>query len=277
VATPFDPVNYKLAAMQNWNTVAADYHRSWAGIDKGPFKSTAELVEAAAIRPVDRVLDVACGTGAVSAAVQKKLGPSGLLMGIDFSYGALKIAKSSVPRGHFFGMDAESIGLHVVFDKILCQYALMFFPNSEKVLASLRNLLKPGGRLSVAVHGTPAGVPYFSTIMEPVLENIPDIRPSEAPTVHRFGNPKDLESQLFGSGYKAVSVRKMTFEYKAGTFDQYWFDYLSTTANAIRKKIEQDKSKLADIKTGASKRALAFTKNGKITFPWDVLIATAEK
>jgi ubiquinone/menaquinone biosynthesis C-methylase UbiE len=277
VSSPFDPVNYKLAAMQNWNAVASDYHYSWAGVGKGPFKSTSELVRIADIKQNDRVLDVACGTGAVTSAVMQRLGSPGLLIGIDFSSGALRIAKLSTPYGQFFQMDAEYIGLHTQFDKILCQYALMFFPNSHLVLASLRNLLRPSGRLSVAVHGTPDGVRYFSTIMEPVLKSIPDIRPAQAPTVHRFGNPTYLEDELSRAGYQNVTVRKMTFEYQAGTFEQYWSDYLATTANSIRKRIEQDESILSTIKSQAGQRALAFTENGKITFPWDVLIATAEK
>lgn len=277
MSSPFDPVNYKLAAMQNWNAVASDYHYSWAGVGKGPFKSTSELVRIADIKQNDRVLEVACGTGAVTSAVMQRLGSPGLLIGIDFSSGALRIAKSSTPCGQFFQMDAEYIGLHTQFDKILCQYALMFFPNSRLVLASLRNLLRPRGMLSVAVHGTPEGVPYFSTIMEPVLKSIPDIRPAQAPTVHRFGNPTYLEDELSGAGYQTVTVRKMTFEYQAGTFEQYWSDYLATTANSIRKRIEQDESILYTIKSQAGQRALAFTENGKVTFPWDVLIATAEK
>ena len=277
MSSPFDPVNYKLAAMQNWNAVASDYHYSWAGVGKGPFKSTSELVRIADIKQNDRVLDVACGTGAVTSAVMQRLGSPGLLIGIDFSSGALGIAKSSTPYVQFFQMDVEYIGLHTQFDKILCQYALMFFPNSHLVLASLRNLLRPSGRLSVAVHGTPDSVPYFSTIMEPVLKSIPDIRPAQAPTVHRFGNPTRLEDELSRAGYQTVTVRKMTFEYQAGTFEQYWSDYLATTANSIRKRIEQDESILSTIKSQAGQRALAFTENGKITFPWDVLIATAEK
>ena len=277
VSSPFDPVNYKLAAMQNWNIVASDYHYSWAGVGRGPFKSTSELVRMADIKPIDRVLDVACGTGAVSSAVMQRLRSPGLLVGIDFSFGALRIAKSSTPHGRFFQMDAEHIGLHTLFDKILCQYALMFFPNSHGVLTSLRNLLRPGGRLSVAVHGTPEGVPYFSTIMEPVLKSIPDIRPAQTPTVHRFGNPRDLVDELCRAGYQTIFVRKVTFEYHAGTFEQYWSDYLATTANSIRKRVEQDESILSTIKSQASQRALDYTENGQITFPWDVLIATAEK
>ena len=272
----FDAINYKLTTMENWDLVAREYHTSWAGISKGPFQSTGELVEAAEPKLGDSVLDIACGTGVVSSAVVKKLGASGLLVGLDLSFGALRIAKSSISTGQLVQMDAEKIGLHASFDKIFCQYALMFFPDSHGVLLALRNLLKPKGRLIVAVHGSPEGVPYFSTMMEPVLKFIPNIRPPQTPTVHRFGDPKILENELSGAGFSNIIIRKFTFEYEAGSFEQYWLDYLSTTANSIRKRIVEDEKIVAAIKSEARARALEFSHDGKVTFPWDVLIATAE-
>ncbi|HEV8387412.1 MAG TPA: methyltransferase domain-containing protein [Nitrososphaera sp.] len=271
----FDTTNYKITTMQNWDLVAPNYHNSWASIGVGPFKSTAELVDAADIKPADQVLDIACGTGAVSSAVMKKLGASGSLVGLDLSFGTLRIAKLSLPRGKIVQMDAENMGLHARFDKIFCQYALMFFPDSHGVLSTLRNLLKPKGRLIIAVHGSPKGVPYFSTIMEPVLKFIPNIRPPQMPTVHRFGEPRDLEKELSGAGYRGIQIRKFTFEYVAGSFDQYWADYLSTTANSIRKRIEEDDVVAGAIKAEARARALVFSQDGRITFPWDVLVAIA--
>ncbi|AIF83776.1 methylase involved in ubiquinone/menaquinone biosynthesis [Candidatus Nitrososphaera evergladensis SR1] len=272
----YDPTKYKQESIVSWNSRARDYHDGWAGAGRGPFRSTKELVDAAGILESDFVLDVACGTGAVSKEAFLRLGPSGMLAGIDFARGALRIAKENVPAGHFVEMDAENIGLRARFDKVLCQYALMFFPEPVRVLGELRRLLKKGGRIAVAVHGTAQGVPYFSTIMEPVLKRIPDIRPEGAPTVHRFGNPKDLENALASAGFANVAVRKFVFDYEAGPFSEYWSDYMATTAAAIRSKIEARGSQVvADIKKEAEEKAQRFVKDGKIRFPWDVLVATA--
>lgn len=272
----YDPVKYKIGSIQNWNAVAPGYHSDWASKGKGPFRSTAELVKAAEIKPTDRVLDVACGTGAVSMQVAQLLGPSGMLIGIDFSRGALAIAKSSVPAGNFIEMDAENIGLDMKFDKIVCQYALMFFPEPARVLRQLWSLLKNDGMLAVAVHGTPEGVPYFSTIMEPVLRYVPDIRPEGTPTVHRFGNKTDLQAVIAGAGFSDISVKEFIFDYEAGTFEEYWSDYMSTTANSIRTTIESKGLRVvSEIKTKAEEKAKKFIKEGKIRFPWQVLIATA--
>ncbi len=262
--------------MDNWNQRARDYHDGWAGAGRGPFSSTRELVNAAGVSENDSVLDVACGTGAVSKEASLHLGPSGILVGIDFARGALKVAKENVQGGHFLEMDAENIGLHAKFDKILCQYALMFFPEPARVLEALRRLLKDDGVIAVAVHGTPQGVPYFSTIMEPVLKHIPDIRPQGAPTVHRFGNSKDLENALDRAGFAEVAVMKYVFDYEVGNFSEYWSDYMSTTAAAIRSKIEvRGPRVVAEIKKEAEEKARCFiVKDGKLKFPWEVLVAT---
>ena len=272
----YNPTRYKQDSIDNWNNRARDYHDGWAGCGRGPFRSTKVLVREAVITEDDFVLDVACGTGAVSKEVSCHLGPSGKLVGIDFARGALKIAVANVWKGNFAEMDAENIGLRVKFDKILCQYALMFFPDPVQVLKELRLLLKEGGRIAIAVHGSALGVPYFSTIMDPLLKFIPDIRPQGAPNVHRFGRAVDLEKAITDAGYGHVAIRKFVFEYKAGTFSEYWSDFMTSTAAAIRSKIEaRSIQTIVEIRKEAEQNAKNFINNGTLIFPWDVLVATA--
>ena len=272
----YDPTKYKRDSMDNWNKRAQDYHYGWAGSGRGPFQSTKALVNAAHILKNNFVLDVACGTGVVSKEASMRLGPSGMLVGFDFASSSLEIAKENAPAGNFIEMDAENIGLHTRFDRVLCQYALMFFPDPICVLKALHLLLRKGGTIAIAVHGTAQGVPYFSTIMEAVLKRLPDIRPEGTPTVHRFGEPRDLENALASTGFADITVRKFVFDYDAGSFSEYWSDYMTTTAAAIRSKIEsKGLHSLQEIRKEAEEKAQRFIKNGKIKFPWEVLVATA--
>jgi ubiquinone/menaquinone biosynthesis C-methylase UbiE len=273
----YDSVKYKQDSIDNWNSRARDYHDGWAAAGRGPFHSTKELVKAARISRDHIVLDLACGTGVVSKEISSQLGSSGVLVGIDFARGALEIAMENVPSGNFLEMDAEHIGLHTRFDRVLCQYALMFFPEPTNVLKELRMLLKKTGLIAVAVHGTAQGVPYFSTIMESVLKYIPDIRPQGIPTVHRFGNTKDLEDVLTEAGFTDLALNKFVFEYDAGSFSEYWSDYMSTTAAAIRPKIEARGTKVVEeIRSEAKEKTQQYIRKGKLSFPWDVVIATAK-
>ncbi len=273
----FDPTQYKITSKANWNTVAPEYHYNWADQQVGPFKSTVEIVKLAKIKPDDKVLDVACGTGVVSKEISQVLGPQGLLVGIDLSRTALGIAKKSIAfqNSNFIEMDAENIGLDFKFDKVTCQYGLMFFPDSAKVLKSIRKILGHKGMLAVAVHGLAEDVPYFSTIMKPILEHIPDIRPDGTPTVHRFGNPDELKSELTKAGFSDVTVVRYNFVYEPGTFEEYWDDYMRSTANSIRAKIESHGGTIIEkIKNDARKNAARYEKDGKLVFPWTVLAAT---
>ena len=273
----FDPVQYKITTKANWNTVASEYHHNWANQKIGPFKSTTELVKIAEIKPDDKVLDVACGTGVVSKEISQFLGRKGMLVGIDLSRTALEIAKRSVPlpNANFVEMDAENIGFNFKFDKITCQYGLMFFPDFGKVLKSIYKILNSNGKLVVAVHGLADDVPYFSIIMNPILKYVPDIRAEGTPTVHRFGNPDELKSELSKAGFSDITVTKHEFVYEPGTFEQYWEDYMRTTANIIRAKIESYGGNIMKkIKQDARKNALEYESNGKLVLPWTILIAS---
>jgi ubiquinone/menaquinone biosynthesis C-methylase UbiE len=273
----FDPIQYKITTKANWNIVAPDYHYNWADQKIGPFKSTIELVKIADIKSDDKILDVACGTGVVSKEMSQLLGPKGRLVGIDLSRTALKIAKGTItfPNTNFLEMDAENMGFNFKFDKVTCQYGVMFFPDAHKVFKSIKKILNRKGILAVAVHGLAEDVPYFSTIMKPILEHIPDIRPDGTPTVHRFGNPKDLESELTKAGFVNITVTRHEFVYKPGSFEEYWEDYMHSTANSIRVKLEcHGKEIMNEIKQDAKNNASRYEKNGKLVFPWTVLIAS---
>jgi ubiquinone/menaquinone biosynthesis C-methylase UbiE len=91
------------------NLVTLGYDTNWESKNRGPLRSTAGLTKAAGIRTDDFVLDVGCGTGVVSREVARRLTSFGLVIGFDFSWGALSIAKSSVLSGHFVEIDAENI------------------------------------------------------------------------------------------------------------------------------------------------------------------------
>lgn len=274
----FDPLEYKLNSRANWNAVASDYHYNWASQNIGPFGSTAEVVKMAEIKPSDKVLDMACGTGVVSKEVFKHLGRDGLLVGLDLSRTALSIAKKSVSasNANFIEMDAENTAFRFQFDKVLCQYGVMFFPNAASVLETARKMLTRNGKIVLAVHGKAEEVPYFSSIMSSVLKYIPDIRPKGVPTVHRFGNPDDLKLELQRAGFVNISIERLVFSYNAGTFDEYWKDYMHSTANAIRPKIESmGENIVAAIKSESEQNASSYLQDGSLVFPWTVLLASA--
>lgn len=273
----FEPLTYKLKLISNWNTVANKYHNNWAQNDIGPFGATEKLIHIADIQKSDFILDIGCGTGAVTKKISKKLGKKGKLIGIDISRGALSIAKSEIKYSNvdFIEMDAEKIYFSLKFSKVISQFAVMFFTNPIESLYSIRKLMAQEGMIVLGVHGPAENVPYFSCIMKNIMKFIPNLIPSGSPSVHSFGERNKLKDLLIRTGFSNVKIEKYQYSYNAGTFEQYWHNYMACTANSIKEIIEKDNDILGLIKYESEKNALPFMKNNNITFPWEILIASA--
>jgi ubiquinone/menaquinone biosynthesis C-methylase UbiE len=274
----FDPRVYKKRLVITWNEFAPKYHSDWASKNTGPFISTSKVVKISKIKKGDAVLDLACGTGVVTKKISLKVGNSGRVVGLDISPGPIKIAKKWITKKNvkFVIADVEKMKFEEEFDAVTCQYGLMFFPNVQLVLRKIRKFLKKDGRITVAVHGSKRTAPYFSCISNAVLKFIPDFLPVGTPTVHRFGTKDLLTTKFKKAGFKKINVYEFNFQYKPGTFEDYWRDYFTNLTTPLKKKFESlDSRQFVAMKKMAEKNTRRFTKNEKIIFPWKVLILTA--
>lgn len=106
----------------------------------------------AGLREGDRVLDVACGTGALALAAAGVVGPSGSVVGLDASPEMLAVARRKPSRIDWLEGKAEALPLpDAGFDAVVSQFGMMFFDDRPRALREMVRVLKPGGRLAVAV------------------------------------------------------------------------------------------------------------------------------
>jgi len=273
----FEPISYKIKTISNWNRIANEYHKKWVDPGIGPFAAAEKLFDIANIQQSDYILDVGCGTGALTKKISNKIGKNGKMIGIDISREALSIANSQVDsyNVNFIEMDAEKIYFRIKFSKIISQFAVMFFTNPLVTLKTLRELMTKEGQLVFTVHGVSENVPYFHCIMNNIVKFIPNIIPNGSPSVHSFGDNAKLIDILTKAGFTNIKVEKFLFSYSPGTFEQYWKNYIECTANSIKEIIVEDKEIFHKIKISAHNDVLPFIINNKITFPWEVLIASA--
>ncbi|MBA3751070.1 MAG: hypothetical protein H0X03_09320 [Nitrosopumilus sp.] len=113
--------------------------------------------------------------------------------------------------------------------------------------------------------------------MNSILKHIPDIRPEGSPSIHMLGNPDDLYNALKIADFSNIIIKKYTFYYQAVSFEEYWSDYMYSTANSIRPIIESKGTEIINlIKKDSKEIAEKYKANkGFINFPWEILIATA--
>ena len=115
------------------------------------------MVSLAGLHPGDRVLDVGTGTGIVALEAVARVLPGGSVLGIDLSEGMLETARSRAVAGvEFRRMDAEALELEDgSFDVVLSLFALLHFPDPLRALREMHRVLRPGGRLVLAVGSGP--------------------------------------------------------------------------------------------------------------------------
>jgi ubiquinone/menaquinone biosynthesis C-methylase UbiE len=116
----------------------------------------------AGVREGDRVLDVACGTGALSLAAAGIVGPSGSVVGLDANPEMLAVARRKPVQIEWLEGMAEALPLpESSFDAVVSQFGFMFFEDKPQALREMVRVLKPGGRLAVAVCDAVANSPGY--------------------------------------------------------------------------------------------------------------------
>jgi len=139
-----------------WDIAAPDYEPSWQA---QLAVAQDEMLACAALQAGERVLDVACGTGLVTLRAAQAVGPQGEAIGTDISAGMIDIAwtratAQRIGNVRFQRMGAESLDFpERRFDAVLCALGLMYVTHPEQALYEMRRILRPGGRVAIAVWG----------------------------------------------------------------------------------------------------------------------------
>lgn len=113
------------------------------------------LAESAHLRSGERVLDVACGTGAWALCAAARVGPKGQVVGLDISPDMLAVARRRQNTGvEWREGAADALPFDdASFDVVCCQLGLMFFPDRVAALREIRRVLVPNGRFVGMVWG----------------------------------------------------------------------------------------------------------------------------
>jgi demethylmenaquinone methyltransferase/2-methoxy-6-polyprenyl-1,4-benzoquinol methylase len=105
-----------------------------------------KVLKATGLRPGDRALDLACGTGSLTRDLAKKVGPEGYVLGVDFSGEMLRAAKS-MPNVEYRLGDATDLGgvPSDSFDAATIAYGARNIPDLDALFSEMARALEPGG------------------------------------------------------------------------------------------------------------------------------------
>jgi len=132
-----------------------------------------QVADAAAITTGQKVLDVACGTGVLARAAAARAGAANVT-GLDVNEGMLAVARRVSPEITWEMGRAEALPYEDgTFDAVVSQFGLMFFEDRVQAIQEMARVLKPGGKLAVAVWDTLENIPGYAE-MERLLARLFD-------------------------------------------------------------------------------------------------------
>jgi ubiquinone/menaquinone biosynthesis C-methylase UbiE len=179
------------------------------------------LVRAAALRPGDRVLDVAAGTGAATLAALQAVARAGRVHAADISLPMLRVARAATASARMAAADAQALPYRdSVFDAALCQLGLMFFPDLGQGLAEIHRVLRRGGRFAACVWAQAERVPFFGGLAEALSRQRPEQR-AVFGLQFSLGEPDRLASALAGAGFRDVRVARESRPVVFASFAEY--------------------------------------------------------
>lgn len=137
--------------MYHWD--AKDYHKSSAEQQKW----ARELISKFALKGNERVLDIGCGDGKVTAEIAKQL-PNGSVLGIDNSEEMIKFARKNFPLKRFSNLvfevrDAKNLSFNGEFDVVFSNATLHWVIDHLSVLEGIKKSLKPSGKVLLQMGG----------------------------------------------------------------------------------------------------------------------------
>src|SRR6516164_6330636 len=171
----------------------------------------ADLIDRAAPRPGERVLDIACGTGVVSRLAAKRMG-SGRVVGLDINAGMLAVARSlNSPSIEWYEGSALAMPFpDASFDLCLCQFGLQFFPDRPAAMREMFRVLQLGGRVALSVFSAIERTPVTNALAHALDRRLRPGASSIKRSEHSLADPNELRQLAVGQGFRDVSVNTVT-------------------------------------------------------------------
>jgi ubiquinone/menaquinone biosynthesis C-methylase UbiE len=203
------------------------------------------LVEFARIPPGARVLDVACGRGAVFVPASAAVGGLGEVIGIDFSEGMVEQARDEIARQGLTNtsiraMDAENLEFpDASFDFVLCGLCLHFLPNLDQALAGFSRVLKPGGYLVTSTFRAhdDATTRRRNALMSKYKDRL---KPAPTAETRDLDHAADIRQAMAQAGFSEVEIAEDEATFYFSSPEEWWNALWSHAVRRVFERMDPD-------------------------------------
>jgi ubiquinone/menaquinone biosynthesis C-methylase UbiE len=194
-------------APEGWNAIATDYEAAFEGLTT---QFAADALKLLDLKPGERVIDIAAGTGAFSLMAAR----AGVeVLATDFAPGMVARLRERIAASHLLGVSAEVMDGQALsvpdasFDASVSVLGLIFFPDIAKGLAELRRVLRSGGRAAIVCWSDPGRLTLLTLVVESIRKIVPEFHPPAVPPVWaRLAGSTSIRDRMLEAGFRAVQV-----------------------------------------------------------------------
>jgi SAM-dependent methyltransferase len=228
---------YQAASREQWSDAA----KSWADAAEeeetgASGDATPWMLEAAELQPGQRVLELACGAGRVGLQAASRVGPDGTVLCSDFSQAmadavAERVERLGIPNVSTQVLDAQQLDLpDEDFDRLLCRFGYMLMADPLQALRESARVLRPDGRLVLAVWGVAEENPWLSLIVDALIDHLNAPRPEPGtPGPFSLGEGERLRTLVEEAGLVDVEVERIATEQTYDSLDGWWEEILEVS------------------------------------------------
>jgi ubiquinone/menaquinone biosynthesis C-methylase UbiE len=209
--------------------IAPTFERRRAEVEELSTPVREWMLRELAPRDGDIVLELAAGVGDTGFDAAALVGERGRLIASDFSPAMLAAARRrgaerGVQNVEYRLIDAERIELDDdSIDGVLCRFGYMLMDDPAGALAETRRVLRPGGRLALAVWGAPERNPFVTVLALSLIQrgHLPPPEPPPAPGPFSMASAERATELLRGAGFADVRTEEVPVRLAVPDVDEY--------------------------------------------------------
>jgi ubiquinone/menaquinone biosynthesis C-methylase UbiE len=267
-----------------WASVAPSWDEHAEDVDARAAPLTERLLEAAALGPGDRVLELACGPGGTGLAAARRVLPGGEVVLSDVAPPMTAIAAR---RARALGLgnvttrvlDLERIDEpDAAYAAVLCREGLMFAVDPAAGAREIHRVLRPGGRVAIAVWGPRERNPWLGVLLDAVSAQVGrPLPPPGVPGPFALADAGRLGALLAGAGLEAVGVSEVPVPLRAPSPEAWWARGI-TLAGPVRGLLERmSDAERGAVRARATGEIAAHATEDGLEIPGVALLATARR
>jgi ubiquinone/menaquinone biosynthesis C-methylase UbiE len=242
-----------------------------------------EIIRSINPKGTDVVLDIAAGTGEPGLTIATML-KGGKVIITDLSEDMLEIAKEHAKERGINNIETRACDVSELpfadntFDAISCRFGFMFFPDMLLAAKEMVRVLKPGGRIAVAVWNVPEKNFWVTVTGGTINRNMQlPVPPPEAPGMFRCAEEGLIQGLFQQAGLKNISEKEVTGKLKSGTTDVYWNMMTEVAAPFVAALSQADDAMKEKIKTEVYQALNQKYPDGNIIIDSSALVIYGEK